>query len=259
MQFLKKNWKDPSFILDAIQTVVAFGVAFVLALDMTGIWSGVPWLTNNLSSITLIAVCLLIVSAFLERRVKLDLISEKLNERLDKLISSTPGDVKLSNREAYDVPFETRIANAKEVCILGMTLVGILSHYEKYIEQKANNGCKFKIAICDPRYTYSTGENPKPWKGTSRTQQDTEHSVVILKQLQKNENVQVAFFPVPPHFSLLLIDASQPFGEVQVELLPYDIPESKRPHFVLRKAHNQEWYDFFKQQFEAAWQKSRHA
>lgn len=259
MQFLKKSWKDPSFILDTIQTIVALGVAIVLALDMTGIWTGTPWLTDNLPSITLIAVCLLIVSAFLERRLQIDSLSERLNQKLDKLLSTTPGDVKLSNREALNIPFETRIANAKDVCILGMTLVGILSHYENYIEQRANDGCKFRIAICDPNYTYSTGENPKPWRGKSRTQHDTDHSVVILKRLQKNKNVQAAFFPVPPHFSLLLIDASQPYGEIQVELLPYDIPESRRPHFILKKASNQEWYEFFMQQFDSAWQRSRPA
>ena len=257
MQYLKKHWNDSGFILDTIQSIVALGVAMVLALDMTGIWTDIPWLSDNLSSITLIAVCLLIVSAFLERRVLLDSISEKLNRRLDKLISSTTGDVKLRNREALEIPFETRIANARDVCIFGRNLVGLLSHYESHIEQRANEGCKFRIAICDPNYTFSTGENAKPWKGKSRAQHDTDHSVVILRQLQKNENIQVAFFPVPPHFSLLLIDASQSHGEIQVEILPYEISESKRPHFVLSKANNEEWYDFFLQQFEITWQKSR--
>jgi hypothetical protein len=64
--------KDPSFILEIAQVVVAIAVGVILAVDMTGIWSGATWLSNNVPSITLIVVCTLIVSSFLEKRIQLE-------------------------------------------------------------------------------------------------------------------------------------------------------------------------------------------
>jgi|WetSurMetagenome_2_1015567.scaffolds.fasta_scaffold211586_2 hypothetical protein len=47
MSHQKAKWKEPSFILDTAQTTVAIAIALVLALDMTGVWSGLPWLSTN--------------------------------------------------------------------------------------------------------------------------------------------------------------------------------------------------------------------
>ena len=47
MSQFRKRWREPSFILDIAQVIVAAAVAIVLALDMTGIWAGIPWLSNT--------------------------------------------------------------------------------------------------------------------------------------------------------------------------------------------------------------------
>jgi hypothetical protein len=258
MQPRLNKLKGPSFILDLFQTIIAIAVAIALALDMTGIWSGIPWLESNLPSITFIAICLLIVSAFLERHLHLDKISKDLNNKLDIIIESKPKGITLEDRTSLTIPFEKRLQNAKDVRLLGINLVGTLSHYVGFIVAKANAGCKFRILILDPNYTYSTGENPKPWKGKTRRQMDTEHSVKQLEYIQsQTENVQIGFVPSPPPFSLLLIDPEQPFGEVQVEMYVYEVPESERPHFSLMKNNDPQWYDFYVKQFELATQKSR--
>lgn len=253
-----RRWKEPSFIIDITQIIIAVAVAIVLALDITGIWSGLPWISNNLPSITFIAICLLIVSSFLERHLQINKFSSEVNYKLDELISRHSSGINLGDRSALTTPFEKRIQNAKNVYLLGITLSGILSHYFSYIVSRANSGCKFHFLILDPNYVYTTGETPRPWKGMTRRQLDTIQSVKQLAMLtEQSKNIQVGFVPSPPPFSLLLIDPKKPNGEIQVELHTYDVPESSQPHFILTSANDAYWYEFFMKQFEYGVKRSR--
>ena len=102
MSQFRKRWREPSFILDIAQVIVAAAVAIVLALDMTGIWAGIPWLSNNLTSFTFIAVCVLIVSSFLERRVQLERFAEEVNQKLNGIAQSAHSGIKLENRQGLE-------------------------------------------------------------------------------------------------------------------------------------------------------------
>lgn len=255
---LSKRLLEPSFIIEFVQVIVVVAVALALALDMTGIWSGIPWLSNNLSSITFIAICLLIVSVFIEKRFYLDNFSSKITQKLDKVIEANSPGIKLQDRRELSIPFETRLANAQNVFLMANTLVGIVAHFEGFILAKAKAGCKFRIILLDPNYSYMTGENPKPWKGKSNRKMNIEHAVRILEFLQKQtDNIEIRFLPVPGAFSLIAIDPERAYGEVQVELYAFDPSPSNRPHFVLTRSNNSKWYEFFAQQFEEAWQISR--
>jgi len=141
-----KRWMTPSFLLDTFQVLVFTAVGIVLALDVTGIW-GISWLSANLNTMTLIAVCILIVSTFLERRVKLEGIERRLDGRLDKIQygqtaitqliqeNQSPG-IKLQDGQDFP-PLETRLAQAKEVQLLGFSLVGIIIQYGGFFLKKA--------------------------------------------------------------------------------------------------------------------------
>jgi hypothetical protein len=173
-------------------------------------------------------------------------------------MSSDQSSIKLHNRSAFTIPFETRLQNAKDVYVLGITLSGILAHYFSYIITRANSGCKFHFLILDPNYIYATGENPKPWTGITRRQIFTQQSVRQLAMIkEQTSNVEVGFVPNPPPFSLLIIDPKQPYGEIQVELQSYDVSESDQPHFVIANSDHSDWYDFFITQFEYAVKRSR--
>jgi hypothetical protein len=88
MSRLIQKLREPSFVLDVVQTIIALVVGIVLALDMIGLWSAPGWLSENLLSGIFIAVCLLMVSSFLERRLQIDRFSEITNQKLDSLINS---------------------------------------------------------------------------------------------------------------------------------------------------------------------------
>jgi hypothetical protein len=253
MSRLRRRWREPSFILDVAQVIVAIVVGIVLALDMTGIWAGIPWLSQNLASLTFIAVCILIVSAFLERRVQAERFAETAIQKLDKIIESTPSGIRLENRQGFKVPLEIRLLDAQDVSLLGSSLAGIVTHYEGLLTARAKAGCKFRLLITDPRF-YESSVVP----GNPRRKMYIEHTISILEPLlRKTENIQLKYISYRPPFLLLLIDPDKPYGEVQVELFAYQTSASDRPHFVLSQSTDKKWYDFFRGQFELAWQEAR--
>ena len=173
------------------------------------------------------------------------------------LAQSAHSGIKLENRQGFRVPLETRLEQAQDVSLLGINLVGLLTHYEGFINARAKAGCKFRILITDPDVHSASGV-PESWQKGLRRKQDTEHSVRTLRPMIENtQNIQLKYTPFLPPFSLLIIDPDKPHGEVQVELYVYEAAASDRPHFVLTQSTDKQWYDFFREQFELAWQDAR--
>jgi hypothetical protein len=259
------RWREPGFILDAVQTTVAIMVALVLALDMTGVFSSVPWLHDNLPELTFIAICLLIVSSFLERRITLEGLREMSRESLEdtllgqqeiskQIAGLAASDIRLGNRLEFRMSFERQLAHAKAVAILGLNL-SRSSASKDYLYERARAGCKFRILLAEPdspaqRMTAGTADE-------AVRQRDLENSIRKLEPLLETGNVKLRYLPVVPPFSLLIIDPEDEFGIVQVELFVYGTPTSERPHFVLTKANQKRWFDFFMKQFDLLWTNSR--
>ena len=58
-----------------------------------------------------------------------------------------------------------------------------------------------------------------------------------------------------PRVAAMIVDGDQPWGKMQIELLPFRIPVNERPTFRLAKADsNDEWFDRFRKSCENAWE-----
>jgi len=239
---------NPSFILDIVQVFVAVSVAVILALDMTGLWSGAPWVTENISSITLIAVCTLIVSAFLERRVQLGKFIESTEKKLNKISDASNFRINLEDRKGYTITFEERFSNASNVELMGRSLGGILPGIAPIIRERAKAGCNFRILITDPEY-FQTLEK----SGYSSGSVFLDISLRILERLSKIDNIEIRFMKFPPNYSLLVIDLDKHHGSIQVELYTNAADTHKRPHFTLTQFTDKGWYEFYKNEFEKVW------
>ena len=270
MSQLLKRWKDPSFILDSLQVLVFIAVGLVLALDVTGIWKGIPWLSENITSITLIAVCTLIVSTFLERRIRLERLEQNMQEKQNQILREQMRfvslleknkllGIKLQDGRDFTIPLETRLAQAKEIEILGFSLIGIVVQFGGFFLKKAQEGCKLKFIIVDPE---SAAADASPEllelgnaKNTTRTRrQDIKNVIERLRPAVETGNAEVRVISSVPPFSLLIFDKNQSVGEVQVSLYSYRIAPSDRPHFTLDQATGKHWYDFFVTQFDKLWE-----
>jgi hypothetical protein len=265
----KGRWLDPGFILDAAQATVAVTVAVVLALDMTDIWSGVPWLSSNLTSLTFIAVCILMTSSFLERRIGLERLSRATNHKLDCILSRqrglceqirefTPRGVVFEDRRGYTVPFEQRFEDARQMDFIGLSLMGLVSTYGSFLLEKAKSGCKLRFVVVDPdSQAVSTAVGFGFEEDAVYRKRDIEHAVQRLQPIFETGNAELRFAPVAPPFSLVVTDPGELGGKVQVELYGYKVALSDRPHFVLSQDNDKIWYDHFKDQFGRFWRDSR--
>jgi hypothetical protein len=215
---------------------------------MTGIWSSVPWLSSNLLNLIFIAVCTLIVSSFLERRITL----QQLDERVKEL---TQAGIRLESRRESKVGFEERLEHAQYVDILGFSLVAVANSYGGFLHTRAVAGCKFRVLLSDP--TTSAVSSVAGDQREIIRKQDIERSVAKLEPSLETGNVKLGYIPIAPPFSLLIVDPAQPCGEVQVELFVYRRPSGERPHFILNQARDKRWYDFFVEQFEQLWNDAR--
>jgi len=256
MPSFKKQWRNPGFILDVVQAIIATAVAIVLALDMTGIWSVISWLPDNLNYLIFISICVLIVSSVLERRFQLEGFAEEVNQKLDKLAQSSQSGVRLENRQGLTT-LEARLVQAEDVSLLGINLVGLLSNYEGFIKKKAKSGCKFRIIITDPGFYTESGAS-NSWQKGLRRKQDAEHAIrTLLPVIETTENIHLRFIDLLPSFSLLIIDPNSSHGKVQVELYLCEGAASDRPHFILTQSNDKYWYDFFRNQFDLLWENAR--
>lgn len=227
------------------------------------------WIANNsiASNALVISFCILLLFfivvylvGFFQGR-EISFWPPKIGAKLDssnviRNQKTKPSSVDLNNRQGFSVPLEERIANAREVYLLGLNLVGLVSHFEGIISEKAGNGCKFRIITLDSDF-FATPKLPTSWYGSLRRKQDLEQSHRVWAHLlTKSTNIQVRMLPLPPPFSLLLIDPGKDHGEVQVEFYTYQPSASSRPHFILKKPQHTEWYDYFRNEFELAWQQA---
>jgi hypothetical protein len=247
---MKRKWLEPNLIVDIAQAVIAILAAIVLGLDSTGLIS-LPWIQDKLLDLVFIAICALIVSSVLERQFTFRSIEARIDKRLDdaekKLEVLTSGLSGVISADAFlkdrsELPrLENMIVNAKEVCIVGKSLVGVVSLNSTMFLKLAKRGCKFKFMI----------ENPSRYENDA----NIKHSLNLLSRAKQEapENIEIRITPKILHYSILMVDRKGKSGQIQVELYTYQGATSDRPHLNLLTGRDSKWYKFYESQFESAW------
>lgn len=155
------------------------------------------------------------------------------------------------------VRIEELARDATEIAAAGVTLISLTSDYYDFFEQKLTEGCTLRFLLLDP--------NSLAWKVWHQKQQqrittpaDSENSLKKLDGLMRAGlgDCQVRLSEAYLHFSLVMSDYTKDSGQMNVELLPFNVSLHYRPHFYLTKRENKKWFDFFRNQFESLWSKS---
>jgi len=165
-----------------------------------------------------------------------------------------------SNRSGFTKPFPQRIKKANYVGMLGINLNSLISPHVHSIEDRARNGCQFKFIMVEDEFYDRMGPIAyATWPGGTESQKDLGRSVDIVKSniSSKRNNVELKFISLAPPYSMLLIDPETDYGEIQIELYTYQRNTHERPHFILTKEENPHWFEFFWNEFRAAWERSR--
>ena len=223
------------------------------------------FLTAIIATIAVLVLFFVVIYlvAFLQGR-EISFYPAKIGVKPDKAQVSRKADGKvagnspifLSDRTSFDTPIQERLEKSQTVYLLGLNLVNFVIQNQDIIELKALGGCKFKIITLSPDF-FQYKELFPGWHGGLRRKDDLDHALSNIEHIMgKSENIQVKFLSFPPPFSLLAINPDRPEGEVQVEFYTYEKDSNKRPHFILKNLGNEKWFDFFRSEFEKAWEKA---
>jgi len=236
--------------------------------------SFLQWLSTNTIATTILilaigvlvpSIAALFIVAFIQGR-EISFWPPKIGKKPDTGNSKTTSKtnekkaletVSFCNREGFTVPFNTRLENADFVYMMGINLVGLLSHFHSSIISKAQSGCHFKILLLDPEF-YDWASMPTSWQGELEHVKYLEHSIHTIQDfLKKTDNIELRFLPFPPPYTMMIIDPDTPKSEIQVELYIYGRSQHDRPHFLLTPNKNAYWYKIFQKEFDLAWKQSR--
>ena len=245
MQFpsVLKQWLNLRRIIPLL-TILGAGAAIILA--MLGI--------VNLSIAEGIIVTLLALLAS-------DALTERIGilERIERSLNTRVRCLKLEDRKGFPVSLEERLANAKQVYLLGVNLHGIVSQYQGLFSMRAQDGCQFKFITTAPEF-YGLGV-PTSWYGSQKEKNPalnlTKDTIKKLIRKVGQDEVELRYTPCPPPYTLLIIDPDKSGGEVQVEFYTYEGNPHKRPHFILKRDIDPRWYDFFREEFDLVWKQSQ--
>jgi hypothetical protein len=255
---MKKKWQDPSFLVDIVQAFIAAVAAVILALDSTGLLN-IPWLQSNLLNLIFVAICVLLVSSVLERRFtfrsfeeKIDIKLSGIEKQLTTMEKNTPGsasaDIFLKDRGALP-RIEIELQDAKDVIIIGKSLVGLVSSYYGFFRKLARQECKFKFVLEDPSI-YTTGDS---------NEKNIRQSLDRLSRIQDElpDAIEIRLLPTTIYYTMVCIDSKTAKGRIRVELYNYRIDATDRPHFVLSPVDDPKWYKFYEEQFSKLWNESK--
>jgi hypothetical protein len=224
------------------------------------------WLSSNPTATTtvifsfgfiVISIGLIFLIAFFQGR-EISVWPPKIGAKSNQGRTSInlEGKISLSDRGGYDTPFEKLLENTRKVDFLGVSLVGIVVHYEAFLVQKAKSGCKMRFLIIDPDSSTINVNIVGFWdKNPENRKADVRRSIRTIKHLANIGNVELRTTTVSIPYSIIIKDKDTKFNQatVQVELYGYDVSPSELPHFFITAADNEAWYAYFVQQYENLW------
>jgi hypothetical protein len=235
-----KSWFKPSRIIPML-TIVGAGTAIVLSL--------LNMLELSLAENIIIAlIALLAIDALTERLSILDVIEARLQHLSANQML----------RSRNDLPtVDVHAAQATEICFIAISGISLRVRYFGFLENKIKSGCKIKVILLDPE-----GIGVEACKLISRVTTADSDIRTALESFKELSNIKSkgkfevrlsqAFIP----FTLQAVDLHKPTGSMVVEYHTYKKTLNERPHILLTALDNNQWFEFYKQQFEQAWNDS---
>ena len=240
MKILQKVWDDirSGENIDLYITVVtAIGIAI---LNIFGI---AP--QELIASVTLAVLALIAISSLGTRH--------HLEQQLHKL--TTTSTFSLKGRSEL-LSFQERGQVALEINIVGISLITAIVPNLDFFEAKMKAGCKLKILLLDPKSPAlevwrKTTKLPNPAGDISQTLNALEILVQLEKRYKGKCEIRLSNVFLP--CGLTIFDPNKETGSMTVETWAYKKLIGERPHFILTRAKDEKWFEFYKSQFDELW------
>jgi len=176
-----------------------------------------------------------------------------IEEQFQKLTGSSTSVL----RGRSELPsFQERGQAASEIVVVGISLITAVIPHLDFFEQKMKDGCTIRFLVLDPK-----SAAVQIWNVISKVpnvQGDIEQTLNSLEVLIEMEQTcrgkcEVRLSNVFLPFGVAAFDPSKDTGLMNVEMFAYKRPLGDRPHFILRRAKDSKWFEFYKSQYEQLW------
>lgn len=152
-------------------------------------------------------------------------------------------------------PLSIQAANAKDILIIGQSL-GVALRQIEFFEERLQEGASIRLVMVD-------ANNEAVIKAIGSFQEtlvpDIQTSMEIVKHIAKaaksEDQLEIRFIDFVPTLSLAAVDSHLLTGHIVVELVPYQISSSARPHLLCR-ASETPWFAYFRDVAERIWKSS---
>jgi len=137
--------------------------------------------------------------------------------------------------------------------------LAIVLRYTEFLKQRLRDGARIRLVIVNPDND-AVVKALTPLLETSRNGfiADVRSSMGLVKRIAEaapgNEQLQLRYIEYVPTLSFAMIDGGLPTGQIVVELVPYQVGPTSRPHFLLTAKDTPVWYSFFHDICERIWQ-----
>lgn len=227
-----------------IPTVIVLGAAAAIVLSLFGITR------LSLSERIVISLLgLLAADALTERIAVLD--------RLERLLSTLKLGKNLRSRQEI-ISIQQHAAGASEICILAVSAISIAHSNVHFFAAKIREGCVVRIILLNPESTHL--KTFDLLYGTPTAANSIAASLRVLEDLLHEKgkgsfsiHLSELFLP----FSMVMVDPATDHGSMVVEFYAYRKRVGERCHVHLTASEDQNWFRFYKDQFDSAWSDSR--
>lgn len=252
------------FLLDNlfdILTIVIAGYLVIRSQLQPPTANDVP----NLATWILAVLALLAVSGLWERNRRLNRIEEATTETRELVQRKLSQQIKASDFFIAEKKLSPEIFSAANtVLLLGFSLARTIRDYHHVLGQRLAAGANVRVIMLDPDNepllqivaqetltASSVTASAEHWRNTIQT------SVAFIGIIEQERNrkgkLELGYLPFPPAFGLIFIDPYESHGFCIVDIYHH---KSTAPNasFRLSAANDPFWYNFYREQFESAWQ-----
>lgn len=163
--------------------------------------------------------------------------------------------------------YDEKTPHAKLICLVGPSLIDVLSHWESLMQsQTKDEGIEIQAIVLDPDpeclATEFTARCMKRTPGSLRSDIDSAFSHVDSIRNEAKVGIQhgridLKLSTIGLNCSMLLVNPDEQNGKIFVEFTGYQPKFDKYPHIELTRQRDYEWYEYFLDQYKAIWRDSR--
>jgi hypothetical protein len=208
--------------------------------------------------IVLALLGLLAIDALVERLEHLERIEGEISDVKGLLSPKISAEVFFKDRASMP-DLDERMKGAREICISGLSLMTIGTTHLSIFKRKWAEGCQFKFLLVNPESEAAkiAANTPLEALTPDRFVLQIQTSLAGLKDLLLESpmggKAEIRLLNTVPPFSSLIIDGTQPYGVIQVQLYVYRCPLGQYPIFEIHRVRDWRWYDRFYKAFQELW------